>query len=129
MKIIKFDDLIKSEREVHCPKGDFISFRYLLEADGMGFTLTKTFIPKGLKKNIWHYKNHFEACYCLEGEGIVSNLDDGASYKIVPGTVYALDKHDRHLFRALEDTTLLCVFNPPLKGKEVHNDDGTYSKI
>jgi L-ectoine synthase len=126
MKIIHFDDLRKTEREVHCPKGDFVSFRYLLKKDKMGFTLTKTFIKKNDNCNFWHYKKHLEACYCIEGGGYIIEQKNNKKHLIAPGTVYALDKHDAHKFIAKSDTVLLCVFNPPLIGKEVHKLDGSY---
>jgi L-ectoine synthase len=44
----------------------------------------------------------------------------------VPDTIYALDKNDRHQFEAVEDTILLSIFNPPVKGSEVHKKDGSY---
>lgn len=125
MKVLSVKDLQGTSREVHCPKGGFISSRLLLESDGMGFTLTHTFIPKGMPQT-WHYKNHFEACYCVSGEARVGNLETGETFSIKPGDMYALDRHDRHLFMALEDTVLICVFNPPLKGAEVHQEDGSY---
>ena len=125
MKVIEFDDIKGTDREVHCPKGGFISYRYLLESDKCGYTITRTFIPKGMPQT-WHYTRHIESCYCVSGKATLGNLATGEQFDIRPGTLYALDKHDRHLFMALEDTTLICVFNPPLKGPEVHGEDGSY---
>jgi L-ectoine synthase len=56
----------------------------------------------------------------------VETLADGNRYSIQPGTIYILDKHDRHVLRAFEEMVMACVFNPPLNGKEVHNDEGAY---
>lgn len=125
MKVITFDEIAGTEREVHCPNGGFISYRYLLESDGMGYTVTRTFIPKGMPQT-WHYTRHLESCYCVSGEAVVASIETGATFSILPGTLYALDNHDRHLFMAYEDTTLICVFNPPLKGREVHGKDASY---
>ena len=126
MKIIKLDDIEGTDKQVYCPKGDFVSNRFLLESDGMGYTITKTIIKKGASA-IWHYKNHLESCYCIEGFGIVRAIDDGKEWKeIEKDTMYVLDKHDKHEFFAIEETHLICVFNPPLKGKEVHNENGVY---
>jgi L-ectoine synthase len=77
-------------------------------------------------KQTWHYKNHLESCYCLSGYGLLRNCATDETYDIHPGTLYVLDKHDRHEFTAIVETELLCVFNPPLKGGEVHGDDGSY---
>ncbi len=43
---------------------------------------------------LWQ-KNHLEACYCLEGEGTVEELDSGTVHEIKPGTLYAMNQHDR----------------------------------
>lgn len=126
MKIVKVNDLRGTSRDVDCPKGGFKSIRMLLEEDGMGYTLTNTFIPKG-PPQMWHYKSHLETCYCISGHGLLRDLTTGTVHEIVPGTAYILDKHDAHEFQAVEDTTLICVFNPPLKGREVHGADGSYS--
>ncbi len=49
--------------------GNGLSRRFLLEADGMGYTVTDTIVDKGTKSRL-EYKNHLEACYCIEGSGI-----------------------------------------------------------
>lgn len=126
MKIIDVANLYGTDREVNCPKGGFKSLRFLLEKDGMGFTVTKTIIPKGPPQK-WHYKKHFEACLCIEGAGQLINLKTNEDHLIGPGEMYVLDKHDPHTFQALsERVVLICVFNPPLKGREVHKEDGSY---
>jgi len=126
MIIRTMKDVIDSDRSIHCPHGGFISNRYLLESDKMGFTMTKTIIPVTGKFETWHYKNHLEACFCIKGKGKIINDSNGKSYDILPNTMYALDKNDRHHFKAIEEVELICVFNPPLTGKEVHAEDGSY---
>ena len=116
---------LKDSLEVKCPKKGFTSYRYLTKKDKMGFTLTKTVIPKG-ETQIWHYKNHLEACICIKGYGILTDLTTNKQYEITKDVMYALNKHDKHSFIADEETILICVFNPPLKGKEVHKEDGSY---
>ena len=125
MKIINVADIKNTEREVKCPKGGFISNRLLLESDNMGYTMTKTVIPPN-GKQFWHYKNHLESCYCIAGKGILTNKKTGEEFEIVPDVVYVLDHNDPHYFEAIEEVVLICVFNPPLKGAEVHSDDGSY---
>lgn len=123
MKIIDSFNL-DNERIV---KGDgFISNRVLLESDNVGFSLTRTVIPVG-KKKFWHYKNHYESNTCIAGHGWVENAITKEKFEIKPGITYVLDNHDPHYFEADEEVTLICVFNPPLKGREVHNEDGSYS--
>lgn len=125
MKIINTSEL-NIDRIVQCPKGGFTSNRILLESDGMGYALTKTIINPG-QRHFWHYKNHLESCYCVSGKGILTNATTNESFDICADVTYALDNHDPHYFEAIEPVTLICVFNPPLKGKEVHQEDGSYS--
>lgn len=110
---------------VQCPKGNFESHRYVLKNDNMGYTVTKTVIPAGTDA-IWHYKNHLESCYCVSGLATVTDLSTGVMYTVEPDTLYAMDKHEEHRFQAVLDTVLICVFNPPLNGKEVHKGDNSY---
>ncbi len=125
MIIVDVKDIKGTDRQVVCPKGGFISNRIILESDGMGYTMTKTEIPKGDWQH-WHYKKHLESCYCVSGTGILKELTNGIEHKIKPGITYILNNHDDHEFKAIEDVVLICVFNPPLKGNEVHLDDGSY---
>lgn len=125
MKILTAEMLMDTEREVNCPNGGFVSRRFLLESDNLGYTITHTTITPGMSQR-WHYKNHFESCYCIKGYGILTDVKTGVDYTITPGVMYVLDDHDEHIFKASVETILLCVFNPPLKGREVHLPDGSY---
>lgn len=119
----KLSDAENSERKVQGE--NWHSVRLLLESDGMGFSFHITTLYAGRETLIW-YQNHLEAVYCISGEGEVETTDDGKIWKIEPGTVYALDKHDRHLLRPKTDMVVACVFNPALKGNEVHDENGVY---
>ncbi|MGH8885309.1 MAG: ectoine synthase [Egibacteraceae bacterium] len=101
--------------------GNGLSRRFLLEADGMGYSLTDTIVRAGTSSQL-EYKNHLEACYCITGKGEVIDAD-GKSYVIEPGVMYALDKHDAHYLIAApdEDLRLVCLFAPALQGDESHN--------
>lgn len=125
MKVLTLNDIAGTSRQVYCPKGDFISNRFVLDSDGMGYSVTKTIINAGVVAT-WHYKNHLETCYCISGKAIIINNETGDFYGIAPDSCYILDKNDNHTFMAIEDTVLLCVFNPPLTGDEVHMADGSY---
>ena len=72
------------------------------------------------------YRNHVEAVYCVEGEGEIEDLERGEVHPIAPGTLYALDRNDRHVLRARTQLRMICVFNPPLVGPETHDEDGAY---
>src|ERR1700743_2121718 len=65
--------------------GNGLSRRFLLEADGLGYTVTDTIVTKGTTSRL-EYKNHLESCYCIEGSGKVIELD-GTVHEIVPGTI------------------------------------------
>ncbi len=105
--------------------GNWESTRLLLKNDGMGFSFHITTIYAGTATKMW-YQNHLEAVYCISGHGQVESLEDGTVHPIEPGTLYALDKHDRHVLRASSELKLACVFNPPLNGREVHDETGAY---
>ena len=102
------------------------STRMLLKDDNMGFSFHITTIYANTETHIW-YQNHLESVYCISGNGEVETLKDGKVYPIKAGTLYILDKHDEHLLRGgSEDMKMACVFNPPLNGKEVHDENGVY---
>jgi len=94
----------------------------------MGFSFHETIIHAGTETHMW-YRNHLESVYCVEGEGELEEVDNGKKHAILPGTMYALDQHDKHIVRARTDLRLLCVFNPPCTGKEVHDEGGVYPLI
>lgn len=115
MIVRDLNKIVSTEREVEWGNGK--SRRFLIEKDGMGYSLTDTIINAGTE-SLLEYKNHMEACYCIEGEGEVEA--NGVVYPIKPGTMYALDQHDKHYLRAKKTMRLVCVFTPALKGNESH---------
>jgi L-ectoine synthase len=119
----KLSDVLETPREVVTP--NWRSRRLLLADDGMGFSLHDTVIQPDTETEM-EYKHHLEAVYCIEGDGEVITLSDGKRHPISAGTVYALDAHDRHLLRARTTMRMVCVFNPPCTGEEVHGEDGAY---
>ncbi|ADH99455.1 ectoine synthase [Salisediminibacterium selenitireducens] len=123
MKTVKLSDVIGTEHEV---KGEnWTSRRLILKKDGMGYSVHDTIIKAGTETHLW-YKNHLETVYCIEGDGEVETLADNKIHKIEAGTVYALDQNDEHLLRANTDMRMVCVFNPPVTGTEIHDEDGSY---
>lgn len=101
------------------------SCRLLLKGDNMGFSFHITTIYEGAELEM-HYKNHFESVYCISGEGSIEDLATGEVHEIKPGVMYGLDKHDRHILRARSEMKMACCFNPPVSGKEVHDETGAY---
>jgi len=125
--IVRHLDGIKgTAREVEAP--NWVSRRLLLTGDKMGFSLHETTIFAGTETHIC-YRNHLEAVYCIEGEGEVETVADGKIHRIVPGVLYALDRHDEHFLRAHTRMRMVCVFNPALTGREVHDENGVYPLV
>ncbi|MCY3875690.1 MAG: ectoine synthase [Rhodobacteraceae bacterium] len=108
--------------------GIWSSARYLLSRDNMGFTLTETRISAGSSQTM-QYKNHVEANLVIEGRGLLTEIETGAAHKLEPGTMYALDRHDRHRIDARTDMRVVCVFLPALVGPETHDEDGSYPAL
>ena len=103
------------------------SVRLLLKSDGMGFSLHVTTVYPGTVTPMW-YRHHLEAVFCIAGEGEVETVEGARVYPVKPGTLYALDQHDKHILRAKSRLRVGCVFNAPLKGKEVHDQAGAYPR-
>lgn len=124
MIIRKLTEILNTWRHA---KGDgWESRRIVLAEDQMGFSMHDTLVKEGAELHL-EYKNHFEANYCIEGTGEVENVTTGEKHSIQPGTMYALDKNDRHILRAFNgDLRLVCAFSPPLTGHETHDSDGSY---
>ena len=125
MIVRNLSDANQTSRRIESPDGNWESTRLLLKDDEMGFSFHITTIYKGADFQM-HYQNHLESVYCISGEGEVETLVDGKKHAIAPGTIYILDKHDKHTLRAFTEMKMACVFNPPLNGKEVHNTEGAY---
>lgn len=126
MIIRRLEELNSNERSVS--DTNWTSRRLLLAQDGMGFSMHDTILHAGTETKMW-YKNHVEAVYCVEGEGEIVDLENDTVHPITPGTLYALDKHDRHILKAKTRFRMICVFNPPLVGPETHDDEGAYPLI
>jgi L-ectoine synthase len=124
MIVRDFNELKDTERAVS--DAHWTSVRMLLADDGMGFSFHITTLQAG-SEHEFHYKHHFESVYCMAGKGSITDLATGKTYAIQPGVMYALDQHDKHRIKADEDLVMACCFNPPVTGKEVHREDGSYA--
>jgi L-ectoine synthase len=124
MIVRKLDEIVGTKRDVSGP--GWRSRRILTAQDGLGYSLNDTLISPGQDLTL-EYKHHFEACYCISGQGEISAQADNIVHKLRPFTIYALDKNDRHTVRAIGgEMRLICVFNPALTGDEVHREDGSF---
>lgn len=125
MIVKHLNDLLGTPAEVDT--AGWTSRRFILKGDGMGYSVHDTLIKAGAELEM-EYRNHLETVYCIEGEGEIEDLGTGQTHAIRAGTLYALNRHDRHVLRANKGAPMrmVCVFNPPLSGLEVHDDTGAY---
>ena len=122
MLIKRVTDVLGTVGEHHGDK--WHSLRMLHADDGMGVTLTDSILEAGFDMTLWQ-KTHLETCYCIEGVGTIEELTSGVIHEIRPGTLYAMNNHDRHRIRITSTTRLICTFVPPLTGLETHDRDGS----
>ena len=123
MIVRRLKELRNTDRDV---KSDgWESARLLLKEDKMGFSFHVTKIQAGAELRM-HYQNHLEAVLVMKGTGTIEDLETGKKHKLQPGVMYALDAHDRHIVCADTDILTACVFNPPVTGREVHDENGAY---
>lgn len=123
MLIKRLQKIRSSDRNV-IDKG-WESSRLLLAEDGMGFSFHITTLRAGGEWT-FHYQHHLEAVYVVSGTGSVEDLATGERHTLEPGTLYALNDHDRHTLRTESELITVCVFNPPVTGSEVHDETGAY---
>lgn len=123
MIIRKLDEIRAGERNVK--SNGWESARMLLADEGMGFSFHITTLYAGSELKM-HYQNHLESVMVLEGTGTIEDLGTGETHELKPGVLYALNNHDKHIVRPETDIVCACVFNPPVTGREVHDETGAY---
>lgn len=123
MIVTHLSDLDDTERDVKAET--WRSRRFVLAREGVGFSFHDTVLYAGTETSMW-YANHIEAVYCVGGEGQLINDETGETHEIRDGTMYLLDGHEQHRVRATTDLRMACVFNPPVTGAEVHDENGVY---
>ncbi len=116
MIIRHLDSLRETEHAVDFGSG--ISVRFLTKRDGMGFTMTDTYLEAGSNITL-RYDHHIESCYILDGEGELHH--DGGVEQLRPGLMFAANEHDEHTVKALTQIRMICVFSPALTGFETHD--------
>lgn len=105
--------------------GAWRSKRIILAGDGVGFSFHETTIEASSVSE-FHYRHHVEAVWIIEGTGTLTDLESGEAYPLAPGTMYLLNGHERHRVTCATQMRMLCVFNPPVSGDEVHDESGAY---
>lgn len=126
MIVTHLNAVLGTEADVDTP--GWRSRRLIYKDAGMGYSVNDTIIKPGAELEM-EYRHHLETVYCIEGEGEITDLATGETHPITPGTLYALNNHDRHILRANrgKHMRMVCVFNPPLTGREVHDETGAYA--
>lgn len=123
MIVRSLSELDDTERDVK--SSNWRSRRFVLAREGVGFSFHDTVLYAGTETSMW-YANHIEAVYCVGGEGELVNDETGEVHELRDGTMYLLNGHERHTVKARTDLRMACVFNPPVTGREVHDEDGVY---
>jgi L-ectoine synthase len=121
-------EITGTDRDVEAENGNWRSKRIVLGGDKVGFSFHETVIKAG-SVNEFHYANHVEAVWLVEGTGTLLDRETGEVYPLEPGTMYLLDKNDRHTVTADTELRMLCVFNPPVVGTETHDENGVYPLV
>lgn len=119
------EEITGTDRDVRSPDGHWRSKRIVLAGDGVGFSFHETTIEPGTV-NEFHYAHHIEAVWLIDGEGTLTDHETGTVYALGPGSMYLLNGHERHRVEARTRMRMLCVFNPPVTGREVHDENGVY---
>ncbi|TDQ04642.1 ectoine synthase [Labedaea rhizosphaerae] len=104
------------------------SKRVVLARNRVGFSVHETTLYAGTVNDFW-YANHVEAVFVTEGEGELLDKETGITYQLGPGSLYLLDGHEHHQLRPRTEMKTVCVFNPPVTGREVHDENGVYPLI
>ncbi|RDH78084.1 ectoine synthase [Mycolicibacterium moriokaense] len=117
------DEITGTERDV--ADKDWRSKRIILAGDGVGFSFHETTIRSNSVSE-FQYRHHVEAVWVVEGTGTLTDHETGRDYPLRPGTMYLLDGHERHRVTCDTQLRMMCVFNPPVTGQEVHDETGTY---
>lgn len=126
MIVRTIDEITDTDADVK--SANWRSKRIVLSKDGAGFSVHETTLYAGTVNQFW-YANHVEAVFVVEGEGEITDLADGTTHQLAPGSIYLLNNHDKHEVRPRTEMRTVCVFNPPITGREVHDEHGVYPLI
>ncbi|PXW33480.1 ectoine synthase [Nocardia sp. 348MFTsu5.1] len=121
-------EITDTDRDIEADNGNWRSKRIVLGGDLVGFSFHETTIKAGTD-NEFHYANHVEAVWLVEGEGTLLDRETGEKYPLGPGSMYLLNGHERHTVTADTQMRMLCVFNPPVVGNETHDENGVYPLV
>ncbi|SNR55926.1 ectoine synthase [Haloechinothrix alba] len=126
MIVRTLDEITDTEADIKTP--NWRSKRIVLAKEKVGFSLHETTLYPGTVNDFW-YANHIEAVLIVEGEGELTDKETGETYQLRPGSMYLLNEHEKHQVRPTTQMRAVCVFNPPVTGKEVHDENGVYPLV
>lgn len=93
------------------------SRRLMLANEGRPYSVHQTTVAAGSRLRFC-YEHHSETVYCLTGTALLTNLHDGRRYEVEPGVLYSVIAGDNHQLDVSEECVFICIFDPPLQGKE-----------
>ena len=126
--LIRTMEQIEAEgRVVSISHGKASAVRLLTKSDGVGFSVSEARGHGRGSSNLW-YKHHWEANYIRSGRGVLEDRGTGERWDLAPGVLYCVGPEDRHRIIRDDDEGLriVSVFNPPIEGRETHDEDGAY---
>jgi L-ectoine synthase len=123
MIVRTLEEISGTDRDVRTE--NWRSRRLVLARDGVGFSVHETVVEAGTV-NAFRYAHHVEAVFVVEGEGELLDEETGTTHALGPGSIYVLDGHERHQLRPRTRMRTVCVFDPPVTGREVHDATGAY---
>ncbi|HTK67387.1 MAG TPA: ectoine synthase [Pseudonocardia sp.] len=126
MIVRTIEEITDTERDIKTP--NWRSKRIVLANDGVGFSVHETILNAGSVNDFW-YANHIEAVFITKGEAELYDKDNDKTYQLGPGSIYVLSGNEKHQLRPKTDLHTVCVFNPPVTGREVHDENGVYPLI
>ncbi|QEE61062.1 ectoine synthase [Salinibacterium sp. dk2585] len=126
MIVRTIDEITDTEADIKTE--NWRSKRIVLAKEKVGFSVHETTLYAGTVNQFW-YANHIEAVFIVEGEGEITDLATGETHQLGPGSLYLLNNHDKHEVRPRTEMRTVCVFNPPITGREVHDENGVYPLV
>lgn len=126
MIVRTLEEITDTDRDIITP--NWRSKRVVLAKDGVGFSLHETVLDADSVNDFW-YANHIEAVFVTEGYAELYDKDNDVTYQLGPGSMYLLNGHEKHQLRPKTEMRTVCVFNPPVTGREVHDENGVYPLI
>ncbi|QGK68501.1 L-ectoine synthase [Allosaccharopolyspora coralli] len=126
MIVRTLDEIEDTDADIKTP--NWRSKRIILAKEKVGFSVHETTLYAGTVNDFW-YANHIEAVFITEGEGEIEDKATGEVHQLKPGSLYLLNDYDKHQVRPKTDMKTVCVFNPPVTGREVHDENGVYPVV